>query len=92
MAALLTKMAGLVIIFIGLHQAGLPPIRALYAEQAFSWAPLRSRLVRTKAFLIGFAFQFGWAPCVGPISGSGFSRLQAAEVDDAFKGIVVSWR
>jgi len=63
--ALLTKMAGLVIIFIGLHQAGLLPIRALYADKRFHGLP--SGPAGTKAFLIGFAFGFGWAPCVGPI-------------------------
>ena len=39
------------------------------------------------AFLIGFAFAFGWTPCVGPILAVilGF----AAEQDSVFKGIAL---
>ncbi len=63
--ALLTKMAGLVIILIGLHQTGLLPIRALYADKRFHGLP--SGTAGTKVFLISSAFGFGWTLCVGPI-------------------------
>jgi cytochrome c-type biogenesis protein len=61
----LTEFAGGVIFFLGLHQVGLLPIRALYADRRFHGLP--SGAVGTKAFLIGAAFGFGWTPCVGPI-------------------------
>src|SRR5580704_17454800 len=63
--ASLTKVAGVVIILLGLHQVGLLPIRALYADRRFHAAPPGT--AGTKAFLIGAAFGFGWTPCVGPI-------------------------
>jgi cytochrome c-type biogenesis protein len=63
--AWLTKMAGIVIILLGVHQVGLLPIHALYADKRFHAAPPGT--AGTKAFLIGAAFGFGWTPCVGPI-------------------------
>jgi len=63
--SMLAQVAGVVIILFGLHLTGLFQIKALYTD---------ARLHRVKggatvwgAFVIGFAFAFGWTPCVGPI-------------------------
>lgn len=60
-----TKIAGILIIILGLHLLGIFKIRWLNAEtklkiKRFSPGPLG-------AFLIGMAFAFGWTPCIGPI-------------------------
>lgn len=64
----LTRLSGLVVIILGLHQAGWLKIPFLYQER---------RLVNSTTsgeplgpFLVGAAFAFGWTPCVGPILGS----------------------
>lgn len=61
----LIRVAGVIIIIFGLHLTGLLKINLLYADKRLhNLNPKRSAL---GAFLVGFAFAFGWTPCIGPI-------------------------
>jgi len=63
----IAQLAGVVIVVMGLHIAGLAPIRMLYRERRVHLKPRRMSFVGT--YLVGAAFAFGWTPCVGPILG-----------------------
>jgi cytochrome c-type biogenesis protein len=60
----LEKIAGIVIVVMGLHFLGVTPIAWLYREK-------RVEVVKPVglwgAYFMGLAFAFGWTPCIGPI-------------------------
>lgn len=62
---LLAKIAGFVIIVVGMHFLGVFKIPFLYRE-------LRSHAMSAPAgmigaYIVGLAFAFGWTPCIGPV-------------------------
>ena len=63
-ADLLAKIAGGIIIILGLHFLGLFKIGLLQREARFHPEKMPTSLFG--AFIIGVAFAFGWTPCVGP--------------------------
>jgi len=65
--SLLAQIAGVVIILFGLHLTGLFKIKALYKDARLH--TVKGGSTPWGAFVIGFAFAFGWTPCVGPILG-----------------------
>jgi len=71
------------IILFGLHLTGLFKIKALYTDARLHG--VKGGSTPWGAFLIGFAFAFGWTPCVGPILG--VILTFAAAQDSVTKGI-----
>lgn len=81
----LTRIAGAIIIVFGLHLIGLLKIKALYMDKRMH--DVKGSASPWGAFVIGFAFAFGWTPCIGPIL-AGILALAAAE-DTVAKGMVL---
>ncbi len=83
--SLLAQVAGVVIILFGLHLTGLLKIRALYADKRMH--SVKGGSTPWGAFVVGFAFAFGWTPCVGPILAVILSL--AATQDSVVKGVLL---
>jgi cytochrome c-type biogenesis protein len=78
-----TKIAGVVIVILGLHLIGVFRISWLGYERRLKVKKFSPGLFG--AFVIGLAFAFGWTPCVGPIL-AGILALAAAQ-QTLIKGI-----
>jgi cytochrome c-type biogenesis protein len=61
----LARVAGVIIILFGLHLTGIFKIKALYTDARLH--SVKGSSTPFGAFVIGFAFAFGWTPCLGPI-------------------------
>ena len=62
---ILSVIAGVVIIVMGLHFLGVFRIAMLYREARVQVA--RKPAGFAGAYVMGLAFAFGWTPCVGPV-------------------------
>jgi len=81
----LSIIAGVVIIIFSLHLTGIFKIKALYTDARLH--SVKGGSTPYGAFLIGFAFAFGWTPCLGPILSVilGF----ASQEDTLVKGVLL---
>jgi cytochrome c-type biogenesis protein len=64
---LLGKIAGVLVVILGLHMLGVFRIGFLYREKRIQTETKRVGILGS--FLVGMAFAFGWSPCIGPILG-----------------------
>ncbi len=81
----LGMIGGVVIIILGLHTAGILPIKWLLYEKR---AEVKTRpLGLIGAYVVGLAFAFGWTPCIGPILGA--ILLYASQQATVSEGVVL---
>ncbi|MBI2886862.1 MAG: sulfite exporter TauE/SafE family protein [Chloroflexi bacterium] len=73
---LFSKIAGVLLIILGLHVAGILEIPFLLQERRLIH-PAAGKAGYLRSFVVGAAFSVGWVPCVGPILG-GILGLAAA--------------
>jgi len=79
------KIAGALIIILGLHYIGLFKIKWLNYEKRFHVGS--KQLGMLGSFFIGFAFAFGWTPCIGPILATILAMAAAEET--VWQGILL---
>jgi cytochrome c-type biogenesis protein len=63
----LSTLAGIAIIAMGLHFLGVFRIGLIYREARFQ---VEKPVGLWGAYVMGLAFAFGWTPCIGPILGA----------------------
>ena len=81
----LGTLGGVVIILLGLHTAGILPIKWLLYEKR---AEVKTRpLGLIGAYVVGLAFAFGWTPCIGPILGA--ILLYASQQETVGQGVLL---
>ena len=83
--SILTRIAGVVIIIFGLHLTGIFKIKALYADKRMH--EVKGGSTALGAFVVGFAFAFGWTPCIGPILATILAF--AASQDTVMRGVLL---
>jgi cytochrome c-type biogenesis protein len=83
--SLLSKIAGIVVIIFGLHLTGLLKIKALYADKRLH--EVKGGATAVGSFAVGFAFAFGWTPCIGPILAT--ILVLAGAQETVWKGVVL---
>lgn len=77
---ILSRVAGVVIVALGLHLLGVFRLFLLMREARFEAGSPTGPL---SAFVVGLAFAFGWSPCVGPVLAS---ILLVAGTDSTVQG------
>ncbi len=65
---IIEKIAGVVIVIFGIHFTGIFRLGFLDYEKKINITTKKAGPI--SAFILGFAFAFGWTPCIGPILGS----------------------
>ncbi|MCK5779636.1 MAG: sulfite exporter TauE/SafE family protein [Psychrilyobacter sp.] len=83
----LNLVFGGIIIVMGLHMLGVFKITKLYSEKRMNFK-LGRRNFGT-SYLFGFAFGFGWTPCMGPVLFTVMSYL--ANSNTMLMGIIYIW-
>jgi len=68
---LFARVAGVIVIILGLHMIGIFRIPLLYREKRLQIAQKPPGI--PGAILVGFAFAIGWTPCIGPFLGAAFA-------------------
>ena len=81
---LLSRIAGSLIVLMGLAFMGVLPLRWIYAERRLE---MRRGQTLLGNYLMGLSFGLGWTPCIGPTLAS--TLLLASQVDTVGRGALL---
>lgn len=81
------RIGGILIIIFGMHMIGIINVQFLNFQKKYQTSKNLSFNLFLTPFLLGFAFAFGWTPCIGPILAA--ILVYASTQDTVFKGIAL---
>ena len=81
---LFSRIAGALIVLMGLAFMGVLPLRWVYAERRLE---MRRGQTLLGNYLMGLSFGLGWTPCIGPTLAS--TLLLASQVDTVGRGALL---
>lgn len=81
---LITRIGGIIIIFLGLFQLGVFDFKFLNRNRKFNLKLADKKMNPFLALIMGFTFSFAWTPCVGPALSS--VLIMASGATSAFTG------
>ncbi len=81
---ILTRIAGVLVILMGLAFMGLLPLPFLYREKRLD---MRRGRTYTGNYLMGLSFGLGWTPCIGPTLGA--TLVIASQADRVGEGALL---
>jgi len=68
-AGLLRQVGGAILVFMGLHVAGVINVTALYRDVHLPVGPIGGASSHGRSALLGVVLAAGWTSCIGPILG-----------------------
>ena len=80
----LTRVAGVLVVLMGLAFMGVLPLPFLYTERRLD---LRTGRTLAGNYLMGLSFGLGWTPCIGPTLGA--TLLIASQADRVGEGAIL---
>lgn len=83
--SILSKVAGVVIVILGLHLTGIFNLRFLNYEKRLHLDRRPKGIIGP--LIIGMAFAFGWTPCVGPVLSA--ILLYSSSQDTVTQGVLL---
>jgi cytochrome c-type biogenesis protein len=82
---LFSRIGGIIVIFFGLFQMDIIPIRWLNYEKRLNTGNIAPSFIGS--LLMGMGFSFGWTPCIGPILSS--VLIMAGNASTLWQGVLL---
>ena len=88
---LLGRIAGVLIIVLGLHMSGVFRINRLLVQKKWNYQRRSGAPFLVQAFFLGIALVLGWSPCLGPVIAAIFAMASQQETVGQGIGLLVTF-
>lgn len=88
---ILGRIAGVLIVILGLHMSGIFRINRLLVQKKWNYQRKSGAPFLIQAFLLGVALVLGWSPCLGPVIAAIFAMASQQETVGQGIGLLVTY-